>query len=113
MNTANVRRSGASALLTDLYQLTMAYGYWKAGKADQEAVFQLFFRKNPFQGGFTLSAGLGDAIDYLRDFQFEKPDLDYLASPTGRDRKPLFEPAFLDYLFSLRFGCDVDAKIGR
>jgi len=39
------------ALLTDLYQLTMAYGYWKTGRADREAVFHLFFRKNPFQGG--------------------------------------------------------------
>jgi nicotinate phosphoribosyltransferase len=109
MNTARAHRPGATALLTDLYQLTMALGYWKERKADQEAVFHLFFRKHPFNGGFTLAAGLADAIDYLRDFQFGKSDLDYLASLTGRDGKPLFEAAFLDYLLGLRFACDVEA----
>ena len=44
-------------LLTDLYQLTMAYGYWKLGRAEQQAVFHLFFRKPPFQGGYALTAG--------------------------------------------------------
>ena len=44
------------ALLTDLYQLTMAYGYWKSGRAEREAVFHLLFRKSPFQCGFTLAA---------------------------------------------------------
>ncbi|HRX82192.1 MAG TPA: nicotinate phosphoribosyltransferase, partial [Pirellulaceae bacterium] len=46
------------ALLTDLYQLTMAYGYWKMGRAEREAIFHLFFRKNPFGGGYTVAAGL-------------------------------------------------------
>ncbi|MGC3961080.1 MAG: nicotinate phosphoribosyltransferase [Verrucomicrobiota bacterium] len=97
------------ALLTDLYQLTMAYGYWKAGKADQEAVFHLFFRKNPFQGGFTVAAGLADAVAYLQAFQFSASDLTYLMQLTGRDGKALFEAGFLDYLRTLRFKCDVDA----
>jgi nicotinate phosphoribosyltransferase len=109
-STKSDRRPGlAPALLTDLYQLTMAYGYWKAGKADQEAAFHLFFRKDPFQGGFTLAAGLADAVAYLRGFGFEESDLGYLAGLTGRDRKPLFETAFLEYLRGLRFACDVDA----
>ena len=43
------------ALLTDLYQLTMAYGYWKLGTADKEAVFHLSFRKNPFAGGYSVA----------------------------------------------------------
>ena len=47
---------GTSALLTDLYQLTMAYGYWRNGVADREAVFNLFFRKHPFHGGYTLGS---------------------------------------------------------
>ena len=47
------------SLLTDLYQLTMAYGYWKSGKGDREAVFHLFFRKNPFKGGFAIACGSG------------------------------------------------------
>ncbi len=96
-------------LLTDLYQLTMAYGYWKAGKTDQQAVFHLFFRKTPFQGGFTVAAGLADAVAYLRAFRFDESDLDYLASLKGRDGKALFEAAFLDYLSEVRFACDVDA----
>ena len=45
------------ALLTDLYQLTMAYGYWELGRAEQEAVFHLFFRKPPFGGGYVVTAG--------------------------------------------------------
>lgn len=97
------------ALLTDLYQLTMAYGYWKSGKADQEAVFHLFFRKNPFQGGFTVAAGLADVVAYLQAFQFSASDLAYLAQLTGRDGKPLFETGFLDHLRTLRFNCDVEA----
>lgn len=109
MNAALLHPAGASALLTDLYQLTMAYGYWKTGKAEQQAVFHLFFRKNPFQGGFTLAAGLADAIDYLRGFRFEESELEYLATLNGRDGRPLFEPAFLTFLHELRFNCDVDA----
>jgi nicotinate phosphoribosyltransferase len=109
MNAQPVQAPGASALLTDLYQLTMAYGYWKSGKADQEAVFHLFFRKNPFQGGFTLAAGLADALAYLKGFQFTAADVAYLATLQGRDEKPLFEAAFLDYLRTLRFKCEVDA----
>ena len=97
------------ALLTDLYQLTMAYGYWKTGLADRQAVFQLTFRKHPFRGGFTVACGLSAALDYLRRFRFSADDLDYLATLTGADDKPLFEPAFLDYLGQLRLSCDLDA----
>ena len=99
----------SSALLTDLYQLTMAYGYWKSGRGDQEAAFHAFFRRNPFAGGFTLAAGLADAVAYLQDFHFTQDDLKYLGSLLGRDGKSLFDPAFLDYLGVLRFTCDVQA----
>jgi nicotinic acid phosphoribosyltransferase len=109
MNVALTKPAGGLALLTDLYQLTMAYGYWKTGKADQEAVFHLFFRSNPFRGGLTLTAGLADAVAYLCGFRFEESDLDYLASLQGRDGKPLLSPAFLDCLRKLRFTCDVEA----
>ena len=67
MKISPPNRPVAQALLTDLYQLTMAYAYWKSGKADQEAVFHLLFRKQPFQGGFTLCAGLADCLQYLYD----------------------------------------------
>jgi len=97
------------ALLLDLYQLTMSYGYWKSGLDKKEAVFHLFFRKSPFQGGFTIAAGLQIVIDYLKNFQFEQSDLSYLATLTAPNGGPLFEPAFLDYLANLKFTCDIDA----
>lgn len=97
------------SLLTDLYQLTMAYGYWKSGQADRESVFHLFFRRNPFKGGYAIAAGLQTAIDHLNDFSFTDDDLEYLATITGNDGAPLFEQAFLDYLRDLQFSCDVDA----
>ncbi|HEX9046501.1 MAG TPA: nicotinate phosphoribosyltransferase [Verrucomicrobiae bacterium] len=99
----------AGALLTDLYQLTMAYGYWKTGKADQEAVFELFFRKAPFQSGFTLAAGLAPAIEFLSAFCFTPEDTAFLGTLRGNDGQPLFEQAFLDYLQRLKFSCDVHA----
>ncbi len=96
-------------LLTDLYQLTMAYGYWKSGTAEKEAVFSLFFRKAPFGGGFTIAAGLEHVVEFLQSFRFSKEDTAYLATLTGNDGKPLFEPAFLEYLQNLRFTCEMDA----
>jgi nicotinate phosphoribosyltransferase len=97
------------ALLTDLYELTMAYGYWKAGVGDREAVFNLFFRRHPFQSGFSIACGLSYVVDYLANFRFDDSDLGYLAELRGNDDRPLFEPGFLDYLRKLEFDCDVDA----
>jgi nicotinate phosphoribosyltransferase len=97
------------ALLTDLYQLTMASGYWKLGRADERAAFNLFFRKHPFGGGVTVAAGLGQVIEFLETFRFEDEDVRFLATLTGNDGKPLFEKAFLDYLTDLRLTCDIDA----
>jgi len=73
------------ALLTDLYQLTMAYGYWKSGTADREAVFHLHFRKPPFGSGFTVACGLEAAIDFVEGFRFSDDDLQYLATLEGND----------------------------
>lgn len=97
------------ALLTDLYQLTMAYGYWQTGKLNQEAVFTLFFRKPPFHGGYSIMAGLATVLDYLEGLCFTETDLSFLATLTGVDNKPLFNSNFLDYLGKLRFDCDLDA----
>src|SRR6266436_1660147 len=96
-------------LLTYLYQLTMAYGYWKKQMLGHEAVFHLFFRQQPFNGGYAIACGLSDAIDYLQNFEFQPDDLAYLAELQGSDGKLLFETRFLDYLQTLRFACDVDA----
>lgn len=97
------------ALLTDLYQLTMAQGYWQSGQLDQHAIFQLAFRSNPFAGGYTLAAGLEHALDYVDNFHFPPDDLAYLATQHGNDGQPLFDRKFLDYLGRLRLTCDIDA----
>ncbi len=97
------------ALHTDLYQLSMAYGYWKNDEHETPAVFDLFFRKNPFKGGFAINAGLDYVIDYLNAFTFEKADLEFLGTLTGNDDKALFEPDFLEYLGEMKFSCDIDA----
>ena len=97
------------ALLTDLYQLTMAYGYWKLGRAEREAVFHLFFRKPPFAAGYAVVAGLGPAIEYLEGFRFDESDLAYLATLAGNDDGPLFDDGFLKYLQQLRLAVDIDA----
>ena len=100
---------GSLALLTDLYQLTMACGYWKAGTADREAVFHLTFRRAPFGGGYAIAAGMAPALSYLRGLRFSPEDLTYLATlRDGRDA-PLFPTGFLDYLAAFRFACTVDA----
>jgi nicotinate phosphoribosyltransferase len=99
----------SSALLTDLYQLTMAYGYWKAGKDRDEAVFHLYFRENPFDGGYTIAAGLEEAIRYIESLHFQENDLRFLATVTGNDGRPLFPPDFLNHLAQLQFTLDIDA----
>lgn len=97
------------ALLTDLYQLTMAYGYWKSGRAEEVAAFHLFFRKTPFGGGYAVAAGLEAAVEYLRGFRFDETDIEYLRTLSGNDERPLFSDEFLDYLGALRLTCDIDA----
>ncbi|GAB2536641.1 nicotinate phosphoribosyltransferase [Rufibacter soli] len=97
------------ALLTDMYQLTMAQGYWKKGLAEQEAVFHMYFRSNPFEGGYSVCAGLEDVIDLLQNFHFSKEDLRYLGSLKGSQGQNLFEESFLSYLENLSFTCEVAA----
>ena len=97
------------SLLADLYEITMAYGYWKLGRAEDEAVFNLFFRHNPFNGGYTVAAGLGYVTDYLSQLSIVASDADYLGSLCGADGEPLFNETFLEYLLSLEFSIDVDA----
>jgi nicotinate phosphoribosyltransferase len=98
-----------SALTTDLYEVTMACGYFKAGVTDHQAVFHVTFRENPFAGQFTVACGLKTAIDFLRTFHFTDTEVDYLGSQRGNDGKPLFDSRFLHYLRGLQLTCDVDA----
>lgn len=100
---------GSLALVADLYQLTMACGYWREGIAEREAVFHHYFRQAPFGGAFAVAAGLAAAVEWLREFRISSDDRDYLASLTGTDGKPLFPDDFLSYLTALEFRCDIDA----
>lgn len=97
------------ALLTDMYQLTMSYGYWKNRLDSKEAVFHLFFRRAPFQGGFTVAAGLEAVVNYLQNYHFDKSDLHYLASLMNSEGERSFSDEFLEYLSQLRFSCDIEA----
>ena len=80
------------SLLADLYELTMAAGYLSQGMHERAAVFDLYFRQNPFGGGYALFAGLEPALDYLEKLRFESEEIEYLES---LDR---FDGAFLEYL---------------
>ncbi len=90
------------ALLTDLYQLTMAACYFEQGMAE-EATFSLFIRKYPTDRGYFVAAGLSEALEYLETLRFGEDDLAYLES-TG-----LFQASFLDYLKKVRFTGEVHA----
>jgi len=97
------------ALLTDLYQITMASAYHASGMEMTEACFHLFFRTSPFDGGYAIACGLEQAMAYLEDLRFTDPDIAYLAEQTGNDGRPLFGEEFLSWLSDLRFTLDVDA----
>ena len=86
----------------------MAQGYWHAGLANREAVFHLTFRKAPFQGSYAVAAGLQPALDYLAAWRFTADDRAWLATVPGADGRPLFQPAFLDWL-DQPLAVDVDA----
>ncbi len=87
-------------LYTDLYELTMAEGYFFCGKKDQQSSFNYFFRTNPFNGGFTVFAGLFDFLEMLSRFTYSRSDLKYL-------QKQGFKTEFLDYLKDFRFSGNI------
>ncbi len=97
------------ALLTDLYQLTMAHAHWKTGSYRKEAVFHLYFRNHPYGGGFTVACGLARAKEFLSSFRFDGEDLEYLRTLTGGNGSRLFDEGFLEYLREMRLDCDIDA----
>ncbi|RLD16251.1 MAG: nicotinate phosphoribosyltransferase, partial [Caldiserica bacterium] len=84
------------ALLTDFYELTMAQGYYFYQK-NRFAIFEVFFRKNPFNGGFNIFAGLQTLVEIILDLRFKKDDIDYLSS------LGVFKKEFLDYLKKFKF----------
>ena len=97
------------ALLTDLYQLTMAQAAWKEGHWDTEGAFHLTFRKAPFAGGYTVAAGLGPVLDLLQAWRFSEGDLAWLATLLDPEGGKLFDAGFLSALGSEPLSLDVDA----
>ncbi|MEM9928724.1 MAG: nicotinate phosphoribosyltransferase [Bacteroidota bacterium] len=93
----------AFGLLTDLYQLTMAAGYYDQRIHERKAIFHLFYRKAPFGGDFAVSAGLALAIDLIQNFRFSADDVQYLGRLKGATGRPLFKETFLNYLQRMRF----------
>ncbi len=91
-----------SALFTDFYELTMAQGYWK-NDMNQDVVFDMFFRRQPFNGGFSVFAGLDTLLDAITDFSFSESDIEFLS------KQGIFEQGFLDYLKTFRFNGDMYA----
>src|SRR3954447_11637068 len=92
------RRAGgprSCALLTDLYELTMAAGYFESGRAGQSATFEFTIRRLPANRNYVLSAGLPQVVEYLLNLGFTDDEIAYLRS------LPQFaqvSPAFFDYL---------------
>lgn len=84
------------ATYTDYYELTMAQGYYLGGKASRPAVFDYFFRKNPFKGGYVVFAGINNLVETLEQFSFSEDELSYL-------HKQNFDQQFLEELKDFRF----------
>ena len=90
-------------LLTDLYELTMMQGYFKHKDQNETVIFDAFYRNNPCDGGYAISAGLEQVIEYIQNLNFSDEDISYL------DSLGIFEKDFLEYLRSFRFSGDIYA----
>ncbi len=89
-------------LYTDFYELTMAQGYYFYEKKEDTATFNYFFRTNPFNGGFTVFAGLQDFLELLSNFTYSDSDIQYL-------KKQGFHAEFLEYLKDFRFSGNIQS----
>ena len=93
----------SNGLITDLYQLTMANALFKKGMHERKVVFDRVYRKNPFDGGYTVVAGIQHLVDFVKNFRYDAEDIEYLRS------LGIFYPEFLDYLKDFRFHGDIYA----
>lgn len=97
----NIRSEENLTLLTDFYELTMSYGYFKQEMAQQIGIFDMYFRKNPDQGAFSIACGLETLIEYIEGLHFTEEDLDYLR------QRNLFDEEFLELLRNFHFTGDL------
>ncbi len=90
-------------LMTDFYELTMAQTYFDKNEQNKKAYFDVFFRKNPFEGGYTIMGGLDNIVEYINNFKISEDDINYLR------RLNKFSEEFLAYLKNLKFTGDIFA----
>ena len=90
-------------LLTDLYQLTMLNGYFEKNIHKDIVIFDMFFRKNACNGGYTIICGIEQLVEYINNLHFSDDDLEYLKS------LGLFSDKFLDFLKDFKFTGDIYA----
>ena len=90
-------------MMTDFYELTMAQTYFDKGEQNKKVYFDIFFRKNPFEGGYAIMGGLDNIVDYINNFKISEEDINYLRK-TGK-----FKEDFLEYLRNLKFTGDIFA----
>lgn len=83
-------------LLTDMYQVTMSYAEWKSQRSEELAVFEAFFRKNPFKGQYTIFAGLDEVLGFLSKYKFKEEHIKYL-----HQQMPNLDPGYLEWLSKL------------
>src|SRR5262252_9259442 len=95
-----------NGLLTDLYELTMAAGYFETGKVDEKATFELVFRRLPPNRNFLITAGLHRAVEYLQNLSFADDEIEYLR---GLPQFAKASRSFFDYLRTFRFTGDLFA----
>lgn len=111
MSLTDVTKPTDVSLNTDLYELTMAQGYWESGMCDTRACFTVFFRDNPFSGGYAVACGTGQIADLVESFRYTDEDIAYLGSVEAPGGGAMFKPEFLEWLS--HFTMDVDVWAAR
>lgn len=99
------------AALTDLYQLTMAQGYYQHGMVDTQACFHMYFRDYPFKGGYAVACGMDQLSELVSSYGFSDQMIEYLRSLKNPNQTQLFADDFLDYLSALKLSVDIDAVV--
>ncbi len=109
VSSAQPTMGGALGLMTDLYEIIMAEGYWLCDMAAMEACFTVFFRENPYEGGFSLVCGTAKIADLIDAFYFSDENIAYLRSLKAPGGGPLLAEDFLDWLADWRPRLSIDA----
>lgn len=108
MSLTDVSRPTDIAMLTDLYELTMAQGLWESGKLDDEACFTAFYRDRPFGSAYAVMCGTAELPELVENMRFTEGDLEYLAGLEAPAGGLLFKSGFLEYLRGFRMHVDID-----